>query len=188
MSTKNKPIAKEKSSTKVANFLETNNLHKKDFAQMIGVTLSYIYNLIDETIPFSSRSTTLERIAVVMDILPEEFDEYIIEQEPQNYNENLEFIKGKIKENRLTTLDFVKMFERKNRLHIVDIMRGAKPIPISYFDLKKLCTFLNINKEDVFKIWESRMSEFLNAGGFNTKNNEELTKAMFDCAKNYLLS
>ena len=49
---KNK-ITKEKSSQKVAKFLEKNNLHKKDFAEMIGVTLSYVYNLIDETIPFS---------------------------------------------------------------------------------------------------------------------------------------
>ena len=46
---------------------------------MIGVTLSYVYNLIDETIPFSTRSTTLERIAIVMEIQPEEFDEYKIE-------------------------------------------------------------------------------------------------------------
>ena len=56
MSMKNKPIVNEKSSQKVARFLEKNNLHKKDFAQMIGVTLSYVYNLIDETIPFSSRA------------------------------------------------------------------------------------------------------------------------------------
>ena len=70
---KNK-ITKEKSSQKVAKFLEKNNLHKKDFAEMIGVTLSYVYNLIDETIPFSTRSTTLERIATVMDIKPEEFE------------------------------------------------------------------------------------------------------------------
>ena len=45
---------------------------------MIGVTLSYVYNLIDENVPFSSRSTTLERIATVMDINPEEFMEYQI--------------------------------------------------------------------------------------------------------------
>ena len=37
-----------KSSKMVADFLEKNNLHKKEFAQMIGVTLSYVYNLIDE--------------------------------------------------------------------------------------------------------------------------------------------
>ena len=41
-----------KSSKMVLEFLEKNNLHKKEFAQMIGVTLSYVYNLIDENIPF----------------------------------------------------------------------------------------------------------------------------------------
>ena len=41
MSTKSKAIVNLKSSEKVANFLESNHLHKKDFAEMIGVTLSY---------------------------------------------------------------------------------------------------------------------------------------------------
>ena len=79
---KNKTTVKGKSSQKVIDFLEKNSLHKKDFAEMIGVTLSYVYNLIDETIPFSTRSTTLERIATVMGINPEEFEEYKIPQEP----------------------------------------------------------------------------------------------------------
>lgn len=86
-----------KSSKKVADFLEQNNLHKKDFAQMIGVTLSYVYNIIDENIPFSTRSTTIERIATVMDIMPEEFEEYIIEDDPMPFNENLHKIKEYIK-------------------------------------------------------------------------------------------
>ena len=78
MKSKSKTITKEKSSEKVAKFLNKHSLHKKDFAEMIGVTLSYVYNLIDETIPFSTRGTTLERIATVMEIEPEEFDEYKI--------------------------------------------------------------------------------------------------------------
>ena len=110
MSMKNKAIVNEKSSQKVAKFLEKNNLHKKDFAQMIGVTLSYVYNLIDETIPFSSRATTLERIATVMDIRPEDFIEYQIPQDPPVYNENLEFLKDTIKHNNLSTVEFLKMF------------------------------------------------------------------------------
>ena len=65
MTTKNKQILKEKSSKKVATFLEKSGLHKKDFAEMIGVTLSYVYNLIDNTIPFSTRGTTLEGIATI---------------------------------------------------------------------------------------------------------------------------
>ena len=72
MTSKSKPIIQIKSSQKVAKFLDSNMLHKKDFAEMIGVTLSYVYNLIDNTIPFSTRSTTLERIATVMDIEPED--------------------------------------------------------------------------------------------------------------------
>lgn len=188
MANKNQPIVKEKSSKKVAYFLENNKLHKKDFAQMIGVTLSYIYNLIDETIPFSSRSTTLERIATVMDVLPEEFDEYIIEQDPITSNRNLEFIKAKIKENKMSTLDYIKMFERKNRLHLVDILRGQKAIPINFAELKKMCMFLNIQQEDIFEIWMERTIDFLNSGGFNTKDNPELTNTMFECAKKYLLN
>ena len=42
MSTKSKSIVNLKSSEKVAHFLESNHLHKKDFAEMIGVTLSYV--------------------------------------------------------------------------------------------------------------------------------------------------
>ena len=87
-----KELTNEKSSQKVANFLEKNGLHKKDFAEMIGVTLSYVYNLIDETIPFSTRSTTLERIATVMDISPEEFEEYKIPQEPLLQDETIELL------------------------------------------------------------------------------------------------
>ena len=49
-----KQIIPEKSSEKLAKFLKKNSLHKRDFAEMIGVTLSYVYNLIDETVPFST--------------------------------------------------------------------------------------------------------------------------------------
>ena len=91
-----KQIIPEKSSEKVAKFLKKNSLHKKDFAEMIGVTLSYVYNLIDETVPFSTRGTTLERIATVMDIAPEEFGEYRIPQEPILIDESVEIIKDYI--------------------------------------------------------------------------------------------
>ena len=102
---KNK-MTKEKSSQKVIDFLEKNSLHKKDFAEMIGVTLSYVYNLIDETIPFSSRSTTLERIATVMDIAPEEFEEYKIPQEPTLQDESIEFIKSVLKQKKISIVNF----------------------------------------------------------------------------------
>ena len=48
-------ISTSESSKRLVDFLESTDLHKKDFAEMIGVTLSYVYSLIDNTIPFSTR-------------------------------------------------------------------------------------------------------------------------------------
>ena len=98
MCAKSKPIIQEKSSEKVAKFLDKNGIHKKDFAEMIGVTLSYVYNLIDNTIPFSTRGTTLERIATVMEIEPDEFEEYKIPQEPVLIDDTVEFLKKVMRE------------------------------------------------------------------------------------------
>lgn len=105
-----KQIIPEKSSEKVAKFLQKNSLHKRDFAEMIGVTLSYVYNLIDETVPFSTRGTTIERIATVMDIEPEEFAEYRIPQEPILVDEAIETLREYIKENKLSIVAFLKSF------------------------------------------------------------------------------
>jgi hypothetical protein len=186
MSIKNKPIVQEKSSAKVADFLVRNQLHKKDFAQMIGVTLSYVYNLIDETIPFSSRGTTLERIAIVMDILPEDFEEYMIQEEPTPFSKNLTRIKGRLRDLDIKTVDFLRGFERKKRLSLVDILRGSKPIPVDYFELENILSPLELNKEEIYKIWEDRISEYLEAGGFNLTHNEGLLNAMFNCAQKYI--
>ena len=116
-----KQIIPEKSSEKVAKFLKKNSLHKRDFAEMIGVTLSYVYNLIDETVPFSTRGTTIERIATVMDIAPEEFAEYRIPQEPILIDESVETVKEYIKDNKLSVVSFLKSFPRKKRIDIEHI-------------------------------------------------------------------
>ncbi len=186
MSIQNKSNTKEKSSTKVTNFLEKNNLHKKEFAQMVGVTLSYVYNLIDENIPFSSRGTTLERIATVMDILPEEFDEYLIQEEPTPYNPILDKIKTSLKNKKISTLDFLKMFERKKRLDIVDILRGAKPIPIDYEQIKAFCDILKMDTEESINLWRERLTEHLKNNGFDIEKEKELLDEMFKSAKKYL--
>lgn len=99
--------------------LAKNSLHKRDFAEMIGVTLSYVYNLIDETVPFSTRGTTIERIATVMDIEPEEFAEYRIPQEPILVDEAIETLREYIKENKLSIVAFLKSFPRKKELMLL---------------------------------------------------------------------
>lgn len=183
---KNKPIIKEKSSEKVLKFLNKNSLHKKDFAEMIGVTLSYVYNLVDESIPFSTRGTTLERIATVMEIEPEEFEEYKIPQEPILVDESVEFIKDILKEKNMSVINFLKAFPRKKRLEVVDILRGAMPIPIDFKELNMLGTILELNSDDIYSIWEKRMKQVLEINGMNIYSNSALVNSMFECAKKYI--
>jgi len=182
-----KQIVPQKSSDKVAKFLSKTSLHKRDFAEMIGVTLSYVYNLIDETVPFSTRGTTLERIATVMDITPEEFSEYRIPQEPLLIDESVEIIRDYMKENKLSVVNFLKSFPRKKRLEIVDILRGALPIPIDYKELELIGKTLNMPKEELYKMWETRMKQVLEASGMNIYSNNGLIEAMFGCAGKYIL-
>ena len=186
MNTKNKTLTKQKSSEMVANFLEKNDLHKKDFAEMIGVTLSYVYNLIDNTIPFSTRGTTLERIAVVMDILPEDFEEYRIPQEPILVDETIDFIKDCIREKGLSIVNFLKAFPRKKRLEMVDMLRGAIPVPIDFKELNMLAKVLDLNKDDIYPLWEKRMKQVLESAGMNIYSNSALINEMFNCAKNFI--
>lgn len=182
---KNK-LVNEKSSQKVMNFLEKNSLHKKDFAEMIGVTLSYVYNLIDETIPFSTRSTTLERIATVMDIKPEEFEEYKIPQEPLLQDDSIEYIKSILKKNKISVVNFLKSFPRKNRIYIVDMLRGAYPLPIDMKELMMIGETLKLDKNDIYNLWEERMKQVLETNGMNLSANSALINSMFECARKYI--
>lgn len=174
-----------KSSEKVAKFLEENQLHKKDFAEMIGVTLSYVYNLIDETIPFSTRSTTIERIATVMNIAPEEFEEYKIPQEPILQDDTLELVKNVIAEKNLSIVNFLKSFPRKKRVEIVDMLRGALPIPIDYKELTTIGQVLELDKGDIYTLWEDRIKQVLESNGMNLNNNAALLNTMFECARKF---
>ncbi len=183
---KNKPIVQQKSSEKVSMFLEKNSLHKKDFAEMIGVTLSYVYNLTDNSIPFSTRTTTLERIATVMEIEPEEFEEYKIPQEPVLIDDSVEFFKSVMKEKGMTTINFLKAFPRKKRLEIVDMLRGALPIPIDFKELAMIAQVLDLSKSDVYSMWEKRMKQVLETNGMNIYSNAALINSMFDCAKKFI--
>ena len=186
MASKKNSIITVKSSEKLYNFLEKTNLHKKDFAQMIGVTLSYVYNLIDETIPFSTRSTTLERIAAVMDIQPEEFSEYKIPQDPVLMDEASEFIHAKLKEKNLSAVQFLKAFPRKYRLEIVDILRGARPIPLDWAELNVIAEVLDVSKEEIYVFWENRLKQVMQTAGFNFEASREMAEAMFNCARKYV--
>lgn len=178
-----KDVISTKSSKILSNFLEKNSLHKRDFAQMVGVTLSYVYNLIDNTIPFSTRSTTLERIATVMDEAPEIFEEYRLPQEPILIDDSVNRIKNILKSKKIKTVDFLKSFPRNKRLEVVDILRGALPIPIDYKELEFMGEVLKLKKEELFNIWENRFRQVLDSNGMNIYSNSEMINQMIECAK-----
>ena len=154
---------------------------------MIGVTLSYVYNLIDETVSFSSRSTTIERIAAVMEIEPDEFIEYKIPQEPVLIDEKAKLLKEYLKNNKLSVVNFLKSFPRKKRLDMVDILRGSLPLPIDYNELQLIGKTLNMPPEEIYSLWEARMKQVLQSAGMNIYSNSHLLDSIFDCAKKYVL-
>ena len=186
MSTKEKPVIQEKSSEKVAKFLAKTGLHKKDFAEMIGVTLSYVYNLIDNTIAFSTRSTTLERIAAVMEIEPEEFEEYKIPQEPILIDEAVEIFMQAMKQKKMSVVNFLKAFPRKKRLEMVDILRGALPLPIDFKELELIAQVLDLSNDEIYGMWEKRLKQVLEINGMNIYSNAALVNSMFECAKKFV--
>ena len=143
--------------------------------------------MIDETVPFSTRGTTIERIATVMDINPEDFSEYRIPQEPILIDESTETLKEYIKESGMSMVSFLKSFPRKKRIDIVDILRGALPVPIDYKELQLVGKTLNMPDEEVYLMWENRVKQVLESAGMNIYSNSELINSMFDCAKKYLM-
>ena len=82
--------------------------------------------------------------------------------------------------------NFFKSFPRKKRREIVDILRGAIPIPIDYKELSMIAQVLDIDKDELYDMWEKRMKQVLETNGMNIYANAALVNAMFDCAKKYI--
>ena len=45
---------------------------------------------------------------------------------------------------------------------------------------------LDIDKDDIYDMWEKRMKQVLETSGMNIYANAALVNAMFDCAKKYI--
>ena len=174
------------SSQKLVDFLESADLHKKDFAEMIGVTLSYVYSLTDNTISFSTRTPTLERIALVMNIPPEEFAEYRASEEPKMIDPGVQFLKEKQGKLGINNLQLIKRFPRNKRVEIVDLWRGAEPLPLDWKYLSTIAEILEISSKEIYPYWQARMQQYLTMGGIDYISNNRLLDAMFEGARKYL--
>ncbi len=179
-------ITISESSSRLVDFLESMDLHKKDFAEMIGVTLSYVYSLTDNSIPFSTRTTTLERIALVMGILPQEFPEYKVSEEPKLIDSGVQFLKEKQKKHKLSNIQFIKKFPRQKRTEIVDLWRGAEPLPLDWKYLSSIAEVLEVSNKEIYPYWQARMQQYFIMGGIDLISNNLLIDSMFEGAKKYL--
>jgi len=174
------------SSERLVQFLDDTNLHKKDFAEMIGVTLSYVYSLIGAEVSFSTRTTTLERIAVVMGTTPDTFPEYKNNEEPKLIDYGVQFLKDCQRRAEMTNVQLLKRFPRSQRVDIVDMWRGALPFPLDWHQLTMIGDVLGIPKDELYPYWETRLQQYLISGGIDPLANAPVVQAMFKGVRNYL--
>jgi len=95
-------------------------------------------------------------------------------------------IKGLLKKKKISTVNFLKSFPRKKRVYIVDMLRGAYPLPIDFKELQMIGQTLGLSKNDIFNLWEDRMKQVLETNGMNIQSNLALVNAMLDCARKYI--
>jgi transcriptional regulator with XRE-family HTH domain len=174
------------SSRRLNDFLNATGLHKKDFAEMIGVTLSYVYSLLDTSMSFSTRITTLERIAVVMSVSPDSFTEYKATDDPQVIDPGVQFFQARQAELGLDNLQFLRRFPRSKRVMLVDLWRGVLPLPLSWSELMAIALVLELGKKDIYPYWEARFRQYLHDGGLDPVANAGLTMTLMDSAKQHL--
>ena len=172
-----------KSSQGLKEFLEETNLSKKELAHLVGVSASYIYNLIDGRIRFTTKKDTLERLAVVMDIDPNEFEEYkssYINPYNTDNSARFEFLEIRSKYT-MSNLDLVKKVPTELQLKVVDILRGESNIPPDITFIEMLLKLLNnrVSSSDCLVILQAAVLDaFKQAGTVINADNFNMIKYM----------
>ena len=71
---------------------------------------------------------------------------------------------------------------------MVDILRGALPLPVDYNELYLIGKTLNMPEEEIYSLWENRTRQVLETAGMNIYKNSDLLDSMFSCAKKHLIN
>ena len=66
------------------------------------------------------------------------------------------------------------------------MLRGAYPIPIDFKELSMIGQILELDKNDLYNIWEERIKQVLETNGMNLNNNAALINSMFECARKHI--
>jgi len=174
-----------KSSQLLKRFAEENNLTKKELSNMLGVTLSYAYNLLDEKFPFTKRRETLEKLAVIMEIDPNQFEEYVQTTSAINpyYRDNSARFKFlELKDNyTISNLEFIRKIPFELQSKVVSILSGQNNISpdITLIELLLKTLTGKINSIDCIIILEAAIVDaFKQAGTIFNKENSEMIKWM----------
>ena len=83
-------------------------------------------------------------------------------------------------------MQLLKSFPRKQRLDIVDLLRGARPLPLNWEEVSMIAQVLDISKEEMYEYWEMRLKQVLQTSGFNFEANQGLINSMLNCARDYV--
>ena len=87
----------------------------------------------------------------------------------------------------MSVVNFLKAFPRKKRLDIVDVLRGALPMPLDYKELSAIGKIAGLDSEKIYSVWENRLKQVLESNGMNIYSNSELINSMLECAKKHVL-
>ena len=66
------------------------------------------------------------------------------------------------------------------------MLRGTLPIPIDFKELQTIGQVLNLDKNEIYNIWEDRLKQVLEANGMNLSNNAALVNSMLECAQKFI--
>ena len=117
---------------------------------------------------------------------PEEIPEYKVSEEPKLIDRGTQFFKEKQHKLGMSNLDFIKKFPRNKRVEIVDLWRGALPLPLDWNYLYFIAEVLDISANEIYPYWQARMQQYFIAGGLDVMSNSQLVDAMFQGAKSSL--
>ena len=101
-------------------------------------------------------------------------------------DDSVEFIKSVLKQKKMSMVNFLKSFPRKKRVHIVDMLRGAYPLPIDFKELLMIGETLDLDRTDIYNLWEERIKQVLEINGMNLSSNSALVNSMLECARKYV--
>jgi hypothetical protein len=71
-------------------------------------------------------------------------------------------------------------------VEIVDMWRGAMPMPLDWAQLSSICQVLELRKDEIYPFWQARMQQYFTSGGIDPLSNIGILNAMFQGVKNYL--